>query len=187
MVNEEKDFAPGEEEVEGASVAEAEDIESIRKMLEEEREKSERYLANWQRAEADLINFRKRSEQERAELASFANTALILNLLPMLDDLGRALENVSDKLAETAWVDGITHIYRKLQSMLESHGLSLIEAVGKDFDPNLHEAVMCVDGEDGKVVEELQKGYKFRDRVIRPAMVKVGKEKEESESGREQQ
>lgn len=175
MADEKKDIPTNDEKVTDEGVGEAEDIESVKKILEEEREKAERHLANWQRAEADLINFRRRSEQERAELANFANTTLVMNLLPVLDDLERALDSVSDELEGTTWVDGIGLIYRKLQAVLQAQGLSPIEADGKDFDPNLHEAVMCVDGEDGKVIEEIQKGYKLRERVIRPTMVKVGK------------
>ena len=156
-----------------------EDIESLTKALVEEKEKAERYLANWQRAEADLLNFKKRSEQEKAEVTKFANAMLVMGLLPILDDFERALNNVSSKLAGFSWVDGIRLIHRKLQGVLEYHGLSQIEALGKDFDPALHEAVLEEEGEAGKVIEELQKGYKLHDRVLRPAMVKVGKGKED--------
>lgn len=187
MADEEKDLSPDTEKVEREEIEEAEDIESVRKALEEEKEKAEKYLANWQRAEADLINLKRRTEQQRTEVANFANAMLILNLLPVLDDLERALESVSAKLAGLSWVDGIRIIYRKLQAVLEAQGLSAIEAEGKDFDPNFHEAIIYGDGEEGKVVEELQKGYKLRDRVIRPTMVKVGKGKESSESVEEEQ
>jgi molecular chaperone GrpE len=155
-----------------------EDIESLTKALAEEKEKAERYLANWQRAQADLINFKKRSEQEKEEVIKFANAMLLVNLLPILDDFERALDNVSSKLAGLTWVDGIRLIHRKLQAVLESHGISQIEALGNDFDPTLHEAVLEEEGEEGKVIEELQKGYKLHERVLRPAMVKVGKGKE---------
>jgi molecular chaperone GrpE len=160
---------------------EAEDIESLRRNLAQEKEKVERYLANWQRAQADLENFKKRSEQEKGEIAKFANAALMLNLLPTLDDLERALDSVSAKLAGLTWVDGIRLIYRKLQLALEAYGLSPIESVGKDLDPALHEAVLQGEGEEGKVIEELQRGYKLHDWVLRPAMVKVGQGKKEEE------
>jgi molecular chaperone GrpE len=99
---------------------------------------------------------------------------LIVNLLPVLDDLERALSSVSAKLAGLTWVDGIRLIHRKLKAVLEAQGLSEIHAEGQDFDPNLHEAVLHEEGEEGKVTAELQKGYKLYDRVIRPAMVAVG-------------
>jgi len=174
LATEDKDESPVEEDIDVEGAQEAESIESIRSALEDERQKAEKYLANWQRAEADLINFRKRMEQEKADLVTFANETLVLSLLPTLDDLERALGNVSEDLAGTTWVEGIELIQRKLHGVLQAQGLSAIEAEGQDFDPNIHEAVMCVEGEDGKVVEELQKGFKFRDRVIRPSMVKVG-------------
>jgi molecular chaperone GrpE len=167
-----------EEEKEEELPVQEEDIESVTRALNEEKEKAEKYLANWQRAEADLINFKKRSEQEKAEIAKFANAVLVMSLLPILDDFERALDNVSIKLAGFTWVDGIRLIHRKLQAVLESHGISQIEALGNDFDPTLHEAVLEEEGEEGKVIEELQKGYKLHERVLRPAMVKVGKGKE---------
>ncbi len=177
MTKKEKSFSHDEEKVEQGEVeAKAEQPEEIEsKALAEEKEKAEKYLANWQRAQADFINYKRRSEQERAEVVNYANSTLILNTLPVLDDLERALSNVPDELAESPWVDGIRHIYRKLQAVLEAQGISVIEAEGKDFDPNFHEAVMSVEGEEGKVIEETQKGYKLRNRVIRPTKVKVGK------------
>jgi molecular chaperone GrpE len=167
-----------EEEKEEELPVQEEDRESVTRALNEEKEKAEKYLANWQRAAADLINFKKRSEQEKAEIAKFANAVLVMSLLPILDDFERALDNVSIKLAGFTWVDGIRLIQRKLQAVLESQGLSQIEALGNDFDPAVHEAVLSEEGEEGKVIEELQKGYKFHERVLRPAMVKVGKGKE---------
>jgi len=176
LADEEKDFSPDQEGVERGEVEGAEDLASLKKALEEAKEKAEKYLVNWQRAEADFVNYKRRSEQERAEMASFANATLITDLLPVLDDLERALENASDDFDGPAWVDGIRLIYCKLKAVLEDQGLLEVEAEGKEFDPNLHEAVMCVEGEEGKVCEEIQKGYKIGDRLLRPAKVKVGKE-----------
>ena len=173
MLNEDKENPVSAEEVE--------DIESLKGALAEEKERSEKYLANWQRAEADFINFKKRAEQERSELAKTANATLILNLLPILDDLERAFASVSTELARPTWVDGIRLIQHKLEAALEAQGLSKMEALGQDFDPNLHEAVTYADGDKGKVIEELRRGYKLNDRVIRPAMVVVGNGKEKSQ------
>jgi molecular chaperone GrpE len=180
LTKREKSFSQDEERVEQGEAEQIEaeqpeEIESVKKALAEEKEKAEKYLANWQRAQADFINYKRRGEQERAEVVNYANSTLILNVLPVLDDLERALASVPEEFAESPWVDGIRHIYRKLKGVLESHGVSAIEAEGKDFDPNLHEAVMTVEGEEGKVIEELQKGYKLRSRIIRPTKVKVGK------------
>jgi len=170
-----------EDEQEEAAELEAEDIDSLKKALEEEKAKAERYLNNWQRAEADFDNYRKRVEQERSERDRFANMVLILNLLPVLDDLERAFNSLSAKLAQLTWIEGIRLIYHKLQATLEARGLSEIKTVGESFDPTVHEAVSQGEGEEGKVIEELQKGYKLHDRVVRPALVVVGKGKEEKE------
>jgi molecular chaperone GrpE len=176
---------------EGEAMEEEEgDLESLKKALAEEQARAEGYLASWQRAQADFANFKRRTEQERNETVIRANAVLVLNLLPVLDDLERALDNISEKLSKLTWVDGIVLIYRKLKSTLEANGLSEIKALGETFDPNYHEAALYDDGEEGKVIEELQKGYMLHDRVLRPAMVKVGKglmEKEEEKSQEEVQ
>ena len=155
-------------------VTEAEDIESLKQALAEEKEKAEGYLANWQRTQADFINYKRRNEQEREEFNKFASTGLVLSLLPILDDLERALASLPPKSAKLTWVDGIRLIERKFRVSLETQGLTPIKALGEPFDPNLHEAVRQDKGKEGIVISELQKGYKFHDRVIRPTMVVVG-------------
>ncbi|MFC1925294.1 nucleotide exchange factor GrpE, partial [Chloroflexota bacterium] len=119
---------------------ETEDIDSVEKALEEEKAKAERYLSNWQRAEADFNNYKKRVEQERGETTRFANMVLIMNLLPILDDFERAFSTLPDKLAQLTWVDGINLIFRKLQANLEAQGITEIKTVGEEFDPCVHEA-----------------------------------------------
>ena len=155
-------------------VAEAEDIETLKQALAEEKEKAERYLANWQRAQADFINYKRRNEQEREDFNKFANATFMLSLLPVLDDLERALDSIPPKSAKLTWVDGIRLIERKLRTNLEAQGLTPIKALGEPFDPNFHEAVRQDKGKEGIVIEELQKGYKLYDKVIRPTMVVVG-------------
>lgn len=155
-------------------IAENEDIEGLKQALAEEQAKAEANLAGWQRAQADFSNFKKRSEQEREDFTRFANASLMLELLPLLDDLERALEHVPAKLARLAWVDGVGLIYRKFRATLESQGLTQIEALGKPFDPGLHEAVRQDKGKEGIVIEEIRKGYQLHDKVIRPTMVVVG-------------
>jgi molecular chaperone GrpE len=143
--------------------------------LAEEKEKAQSYYASWQRAAADYQNFKRRVEQERGEVSRQASAAFIFNLLPLVDDLERALQNVDGHLAGLTWVDGIRLIHRKFQAMLEMYGVSEIAADGQDFDPNVHEAVTFGEGEEGKIIAVLQKGYTLGDRVLRPAMVVVGK------------
>ena len=142
--------------------------------LEQEREKAETYLANWQRAAADFANYKRRVEQEREEWARLANASLVLNVLPLLDDLERALDNVDATIADQPWVHGIGLIHRKFQQFLDAAGVSEIPAEGEAFDPNVHEAVMHGEGEEGKVINVVQKGYRFGNRILRPAMVVVG-------------
>lgn len=151
-----------------------EEPESLEEALAEAKQKVEQYLANWQRTQADFVNYKRRSEQEREEIGKFANNQLILSLLPVLDDLERAFESITPQVARFKWVEGIRLIERKLQSALEAQGLSQIKALGEPFDPNLHEATMHSKGEEGMVVQELQKGYMLHDRVIRPSIVVVG-------------
>ena len=168
-----------------AEVAEVEDIEALKQALVEEKAKAETNLAGWQRAQADFINYKRRSEQEKEEISKFANTTLMLSLLSILDDLDRAFTSIPPRLDKLSWVDGIRLIERKLQATIEAQGLSQIKAVGEPFDPNLHEAAMQGKGKEGIVIEELQKGYKLHDRVIRPAMVVVGTGETEEEEKEE--
>ena len=162
-------------------VTEVEDIAALKQSLVEAEAKAEANLANWQRAQADFINYKRRTEQERKEISQFAKATLILELLPVLDDLERAYAVIPLRLAKNSWVEGIRLIWSKLQTTLEAQGLSEIKAVGEPFDPHLHEAVRQDKGKESVVIEEVQKGYKFHDRVIRPSKVVVGNGEEEQE------
>ena len=169
-------------EVEPAeNITQAEDIEALKQALAEERAKAESYLDSWKRAQADFINYKRRGEQEREEFCRFANSALMLSLLPVFDDLERAFASVPPRLDKHSWVDGIRLIERKLRANLEVQGLAPIEALGEPFDPKLHEAVMHGKGKEGVVVTEIQKGYKLCDRVIRPSKVVVGNGEEDKQ------
>ena len=152
---------------------EIEDVETLKQALAEEKKKVEDYLANWQRAQADFINYKRRTEQERQDFNRFANANLILSLLPVLDDLERALDS-TPKTAKHGWLEGIRLVERKFKSSLEAQGLTPMKALGEPFDPNFHEAVRQDKGKEGIVVEEFQKGYMLGDRVLRPAKVVVG-------------
>ena len=164
----------GDEVIE-EGIEQTEDIETLQQTLAEEKERAEKYLASWQRCQADFVNYRQRAEQEKSEVIEFANGALVCNLLPIMDDLERAFASVPANLEESNWTEGIRLIYNKLKIGLESQGLTEIQTRGEPFDPRLHEAIMQQDGKEGIVIEELQKGYKFKEKVIRPAMVTVGR------------
>ena len=160
--------------------SEAAEVEAIA-VLKQSLVEAEANLAGWQRAQADFINYKRRTEQEREEISQFAQASLVLNLLPVLDDLERALAAIPPRLTKASWVDGIRLIWSKLQTTLKAQGLSEIEAVGEPFDPHLHEAVRQDKGKEGIVVEEVQKGYKFRDKILRPSKVVVGNGEQKSD------
>jgi len=159
----------------------AEEIAALEQAVVEEKEKSEKYLANWQRAQADLVNYKKRAQQEKRETAEFGNSMLILNLLTVMDDLDRAFVSLPSRLSRSTWAQGMKLIYDKFRGILEAQGVTEIEAKGKPFDPRLHQAVMRREGEEDIVIEEVQKGYKLKDRVVRASVVVVGNGKGEKE------
>ncbi len=134
-------------------------------------ESSDRY----KRLQADFDNFRRRTRQEKEELSNIVAQNLILELLPIIDNFERALCSAATQDANKM-LSGVEMIYRQLMQQLEKDGLVAVEAVGKTFNPQEHEAVMRVedaDQPDGIIVEELQKGYSVKGKVIRPSMVKV--------------
>jgi len=167
--------APAQESAAGDGQAPNEELQARVAQLEKQ---SEDYRDKWLRAAADYKNFKRRADQERADLIRGASAGLLLKLLPVVDDIERALDSVPEEIAASTWFEGVRLIAQKLQTVLESEGVTSISALGAEFDPNQHEAVIyedAGDGADAKVVAELQKGYKLRDRVLRPTMVKVGK------------
>lgn len=153
-----------------------EDVEILKKTLDEEKAKAETNLAGWQRTQADFINYRRRCEQEMAETTQFANAALLLSLLPILDDFERAFSSFPAELSrqDSGWVEGVRLVERKLRTTLERLGLSRIKTVDELFDPRLHEAVRQGKGKEGIIIQEMEKGYKLHDKVLRPAKVMVG-------------
>ena len=153
----------------------AERIELLERELAEAKASSEEHLYNWQRSAADFANYKRRTDDERSTMGQFSNALLIGKLLTVLDDFDRALEHVPAE-AHDAWIEGVQLTERKLRSVLESEGVSAIEAVGQPFDPNLHEAVAheeTADHPDNSVIGEVQRGYRLHDRVIRPSLVRV--------------
>jgi molecular chaperone GrpE len=147
-----------------------EEIKELRKAADDARDHA-------LRAQAELQNFRRRKEREVADRISLANEGLILELLPVLDDFERAFEAIpeEDREQHAAWIQGFDLIYRKLQKILENQGLTAIEATG-EFDPNVHEAVTMVPSDEvasGEIVQELRKGYKLKDKVVRASLVSV--------------
>jgi molecular chaperone GrpE len=152
-----------------------ENTQSLRQDLAEERAKAERYLSNWQRAEADLANYQRRTDKEKAEIAHYTIRCVLQGLLPVVDDMDLAVASAPAEAESTEWMKGILLIQKKLMAFLESQGVKPIAASGKPFDPKYHEAVMRSDGEEGLVLQDLRRGYVLNDSVLRPSLVVVGK------------
>jgi|SRR5436190_7490397 len=161
------------------AVAEAvPEMAQLQKDLEAARAKTAEYLDGWQRSRAEFANYKKRVEKEQAEAYQNAAARIIARYLDVLDDFDRAMTDRPMEGEAAKWADGVTLIYRKLQNILETEGVTRIEAEGKEFDPTLHEAVTHEESNShpaGHVIAVLRQGYKLGDRVIRPALVRVAR------------
>ena len=153
-----------------------EEFEALAKQLEEAQVKAAEYLDGWQRSQAEFSNYKKRLEREQLGTAQLMRGAIISRFLPVMDDLQRALSNRPADEPSQSWVGGIELIQRKLQGILDAEGVTRIEAEGKMFDPNLHEAISHEPSEaheSGQIIEVVQQGYMLGERVIRHSMVRV--------------
>jgi molecular chaperone GrpE len=148
--------------------------DSLLRTIEEKDLALQEMTKQYQRLQADFENFRRRSRQEKEDLSTLVAENIVLELLPVVDNFERALTSAADDASTVR--SGVELIFKQMKSALEKLGVSIIESTGKTFDPKEHQAVMRVEDaelEDGLIVEELQKGYKVKTRVIRPSMVKV--------------
>jgi len=170
-------------EEEEEDFSEPEHIVMLQEEIQEKNQQIEEYLSILQRLQAEFENYKKRAERERKEYIEQANRDIVLKLLPVLDNFERAL-NTGGKESKASFNsgfnsfrEGITMIYTQLCKILGAEGLSPIDAVGKEFDPHYHEAVLTAVGDydDDTIIEELEKGYLFRNRLLRPSKVKVSK------------
>jgi molecular chaperone GrpE len=170
-----------EEETQGQPAPEI-IIEQIMQDLNKEKERADANMAGWQRATADFANYRKDVERQRGETVRNANADLIRRLLPIVDDMERAFQNVPPDITDHPWVKGMRQIQQKVSVVFEQEGVTSYDSLGQDFDPVYHDAITMEETDpenDGKVVGEILRGYRFRDRVLRPAMVKVGQARKE--------
>lgn len=145
---------------------------ALEKLEQEKDEIYQKYL----RLQAEYDNFRKRTQKEKEADRKYRSQSLITELLPIVDNFERALQTKVEDDSAKQFVEGINMVYRQLTDVLQKEGVEEIETTGVAFDPHLHQAVMQVEDDNydsNIVVEELQKGYKLKDKVIRPAMVKV--------------
>lgn len=149
------------------------EIEALMKQLEQAEAKVAEHRDGWQRAQAEFVNYKNRIARDQETSRTNMKGDILKKILPVLDDLERALQN---RPADDAWAGGVELIARKFQSVLESEGLTRIDAEGKPFDPNFHEAISHEPNdevESGHVIAVVQNGYFLGERVIRPALVRV--------------
>ncbi len=153
------------------------DIEALKAELETARRQTDEYVALLQRERAEFANYRRRTAEERERELGLAGEDLIRKVLAIADDFDRAIDARPTELASNSWAEGVAAIDRKLRALLESEGVSLVVASpGTTFDPRQHEAIANVPGTgrpEGEIVEEVRRGYRLRDRVLRPALVAV--------------
>lgn len=147
------------------------DLTALQQELDETQNKLKEMTNITQHALADLQNFRRRAEEERAGYVAYANANLLNELLPVLENINKALAH-EPKDAE--WIKGATQIFQQFQQTLEKQGLKPIQAAGKKFNPTVHEALMTAPGEKDLIVEEFEKGYLLGDKVLKRSRVKVG-------------
>ncbi len=129
-----------------------------------------------QQALADLQNFKKRTEDEKNKFIAFSNASLIGDLIPVMDNINRAITHIPEDPAAKEWATGIIATTKQLESILEARGLQKIQSIGQKFDPAIHEALMTEAGPADQVLRELETGYQMQDRILRRAKVTVGKD-----------
>jgi molecular chaperone GrpE len=151
--------------------------EALRAELEQAKAQACEYLDGWKRAQAELINYRKRVERDAVDARVNAVGRAAARWFPVLDDFERALKDRVGATNPEQWAEGVELIYRKGMAALEAEGVVPIEAAaGDSFDPNVHEAVtreLCAERQDGEILEMVHRGYRMGERVLRPAQVRV--------------
>jgi len=157
-------------------------LKAVKEELRSTDKEAGEYLDYLKRLKAEFENYKRRSQKERERIVSWSKEDLIKQFLPVLDDLERAVDSSQQSKNLASLVEGMRMILAKLRGVLQRQGLQEIKAKGEEFNPHLHEALMSVDlaeYPDNLVVEEMRKGYKLNDKILRPAMVKVNKRSEE--------
>lgn len=152
------------------------DLAALQTELENSKAKLMELTQISQHALADLQNFKKRTQEEKSQFISFANASLITDLLPILDNMDRALTHIPEDKAAREWANGVLAIIKNLEETLKARGLEVINTENQPFNPILHEALMTEPGTQDQVIKQLEKGYKIADRVLRRAKVTVGQE-----------
>ena len=154
-----------------------EDLDDLKKQLEDCQKKADEYLTGWQRARADFLNYKKEEMERISEFLKYGTEEMILKILPILDNFEIIENKLPEKIKDEENIKGILQIKNQILDFLKSQGAEEIKSVGEKFDPNLHEVVeeVAEDGPPQTVIEEVQKGYKINGRLLRPAKVKINK------------
>lgn len=160
-----------------ASKKESKQDKKLQKQVDQLQQQMEELTQELKRERADFANYQRRTEEEKGQILSQAKSEVITQLLPLMDDLERALLHIPQELQDNPWAQGVGKVYEQSQEKLKGLGVKKIEALNQPFDPQIHEAVEFEDGNGSNetVIEELRKGYMLEGKVLRPAMVKVGK------------
>jgi molecular chaperone GrpE len=172
------EIEPSANNPESAALEQAADLAKLREHLEAKKKEANENYDRYLRQVAEVENFRKRANREKEEAIRFANEALVKDLLPVLDNLERAVAHSKDGGNGKPLVEGVEMVLRGFFDILAKHGVVPISAVGQSFDPEKHEAMAQIESgtyEPNTVVEEYHKGYLLRDRLLRPALVSVAK------------
>jgi len=153
--------------------------DGLKKKLEEEAKRSEEYLNNWKRSQADFINYKRRESELFEDMMDSAKAGLIMEIMPIYDALSIAVKHTPKEMEKSEWVKGIRQIKLQLEDLLRKKGLEEIRSVGEKFSPDVHDAVEMTESEkpEGEIVDEMQKGYKLNGKLVRAAKVKVAKKK----------
>ena len=175
-----KNNVPKNDSIKAEAESKESNAEDLEKLLEDCKKKNGEYLAGWQRARADFLNYKK-DEMERIErLLSYAGIEFILKLLPILDNFDITEKKIPESLKNDDNVKGLLLIKNQILDFLKAHGIEEIKSIGEKFDPQLHEVVGEITDsqeEPGIIIEEVQKGYKINGELLRPAKVRVAKRK----------
>ena len=151
-------------------------LQVLESSLAEVTAKAEEYLDGWQRSRAEFANYKKRIQKENSDIRQIARGEVVKIYLDVLDDLERALQEKPEDTGDGDWVEGIEIIYQKLKARLEAEGVRPMKALGEEFDPHIHEALMKEETDDypsGTIIAVMKEGYWIGDRVLRPALVRV--------------
>jgi molecular chaperone GrpE (heat shock protein) len=152
-------------------------IEEIKKLLEESEAKQKEYFNGWQREKADFINYKQKEMERLQELLSTLKEGFTLEILPIIDNFSLAEKAIPETEKESNSIKGLLLIKKQIEGILKALGAEEIDTLNQKFDPSVHEAIEEIEGEEGMIIKEVEKGYKTKEKVIRPSKVIIGKGK----------